>query len=468
MPKRLRSYLQFAAVLVAALAALPAVAARADPPSNDAFATPIVIAQALPYTNTQETSESTLEPGPPPEPQNCNLTSPSVWYAFTPVQDGTLKISTLGSTYDTTVSAYTGPDFGSLSLVACNDDTENGLQSAVNFPVTANTTYRIQVGSVEFTAGILTIELFFGNPPVNDKRVDALTVSPLPYANAQDTTVASEEVGEPFLCGGVVIGRTVWYRFTPPQEGNVTISTLGSDFDTVLAVYTVSQGNLALQTCNDDTVGSTSEVQFSAEPPLHEYWIQAGGFGGASGNITLSVSQAAVATPTPTPTQSATPTPTRTPTPTPTPTATRTPTPTPTATATRTPTPTSTPTATSTPTRTPTATPTATQTATPTATTTPTPTPTATSTPTPTPTPTVTSTPIRTPTATQTATPTATTTPTPTPTATSTPTPTPTPTATASSTATPTRTPTPTATLTATPSPTPTQTTTSTPTATAT
>src|SRR5438093_5033166 len=168
MPKRVLSYLRCAAVLVAALAALPAVAARADPPSNDAFATPIVIAQALPYINTQDTSESTLEPGLPPEPQNCNLTSHSVWYTFTPAQDGTLKISTLGSTYDTTVSAYTytGLDFGSLSLVACNDDTENGLQSAVNFPVTGNTTYRIQVGSVEFTAGILTIELFLGNPPL--------------------------------------------------------------------------------------------------------------------------------------------------------------------------------------------------------------------------------------------------------------------------------------------------------------
>src|SRR5437870_6256127 len=135
MPKRVRSYLRFAAVLVAALAALPALAADAAPPSNDAFATPIVVPQALPYTNTQDASESSLEPL---EPQNCNLTSHSVWYSFTPAQDGTLKITTLGSTYDTTVAAYSGAALNSLSLVACNDDTGSGVQSAVNFPVTRN------------------------------------------------------------------------------------------------------------------------------------------------------------------------------------------------------------------------------------------------------------------------------------------------------------------------------------------
>src|SRR5207244_1024393 len=66
MPKRVRSYLRFAAVLVAALAALPALAADAAPPSNDAFATPILVPQALPYTNTQDASESSLEPLDPP------------------------------------------------------------------------------------------------------------------------------------------------------------------------------------------------------------------------------------------------------------------------------------------------------------------------------------------------------------------------------------------------------------------
>ncbi len=195
---------------------------------------PIVIPPSpLPYNNSQDVSETSLEQF---EPKNCNLTSHSVWYSFTPDQDGTLKITTLGSNYDTTVSVYTGADLGSLSLVACNDDTENVLQSAVNFPVFRNTTYRIQVGSVEFTAGMLTINLFFGIPPVNDNRANAFIAAPLPYTDTQDTTVASEEVGEPILCGGVVIGRTVWYSFTPTHDVNVTASTFGSNFDTVLAV----------------------------------------------------------------------------------------------------------------------------------------------------------------------------------------------------------------------------------------
>src|SRR5437870_6685149 len=120
MTKRVLPYLRFAAVLVAALAALPAIAAHAMPPDNDAFGAPIVIPPSpLPYNNSQDVSETSLEQF---EPKNCNLTSHSVWYAFTPDQDGTLKITTLGSNYDTTVSVYTGADLGSLSLVACNDD----------------------------------------------------------------------------------------------------------------------------------------------------------------------------------------------------------------------------------------------------------------------------------------------------------------------------------------------------------
>ena len=114
----------------------------------------------------------------------------------------------------------------------------------MNFPVTRNITYLIQVGSVEFTAGTLAIDLFLGTPPVNDNRANALSVSPLPYTNAQDTTVATEELGEPLLCSGVLIGRTVWYRFTPGQTGNATITTSGSDFDTVLAIYTIPSGAL--------------------------------------------------------------------------------------------------------------------------------------------------------------------------------------------------------------------------------
>jgi hypothetical protein len=64
---------------------------------------------------------------------------------FTPTADLSIEVNTIGSDYDTTLGVYTGsPD--SLSLIGCNDDFY-GLQSAVHFEATANTTYFVMVGS---------------------------------------------------------------------------------------------------------------------------------------------------------------------------------------------------------------------------------------------------------------------------------------------------------------------------------
>ena len=38
-------------------------------------------------------------------------------------------------------------------------------------------------------------------------------------------------------CGEGTNRRTVWYRFTAPSNGFVSINTVGSDFDTVAAAW---------------------------------------------------------------------------------------------------------------------------------------------------------------------------------------------------------------------------------------
>ena len=46
--------------------------------------------------------------------------------------------------------------------------------------------------------------------------------------------------------------RTAWYRFSVPRNGQVTINTFGSNYDTVLAVYEGSCAQLQMLACNDD------------------------------------------------------------------------------------------------------------------------------------------------------------------------------------------------------------------------
>src|SRR5439155_6454442 len=236
-------------------------------------------------------------------------------------------------------------------------------------------------GSLDPDPAQFNIRFEAGAAPANDNFADAIAASPLPFEDTRGTCGATEESGEPLDCTGAPIGSTVWYRVDVSEPSNVTVTTQGSDFDTMLAVYTGTAGALQLVGCNDDAdqIVFTSEVKFLADVGT-TYWIQAGGLLGDSGLLVLSVSVEGVSTPTPTEGPSATPTetPAATPTETATPTATPTPTEAPSATPTETATPTATPT--EAPSATPTETPTATPTETATETATPTSTPTATAT----------------------------------------------------------------------------------------
>ncbi len=56
--------------------------------------------------------------------------------------------------------------------------------------------------------------------------------------------------------------RTAWYQFKPNYNGQVTISTRTSGYDTILGVFTGTCGaaNLTLMACSDDATGLSSEV----------------------------------------------------------------------------------------------------------------------------------------------------------------------------------------------------------------
>ncbi len=75
--------------------------------------------------------------------------------------------------------------------------------------------------------------------PANDNFANATLITTIPFSDGPfSTTEATSEPGEPSPCGS--IGRTVWYSFTPSQSGTIVADTTGSDYDTVLAVYTGS------------------------------------------------------------------------------------------------------------------------------------------------------------------------------------------------------------------------------------
>jgi hypothetical protein len=82
-------------------------------------------------------------------------------------------------------------------------------------------------------------------------------------------------------CGS--IGRDIWFAWTATVTENAEFSTCGgASFDTVLAAYSGSCGSLSLLTCNDDTCGLRSTVDFSAMAGT-TYFIRIGSFSGGQG-----------------------------------------------------------------------------------------------------------------------------------------------------------------------------------------
>jgi hypothetical protein len=258
---------------------------RAAPPANDDFANAITI-PGIPYTNSQSTAEATTQAG---EPAPCASIGSTVWYSFTPTRSGPVGIDTIGSSYDTALAVYTGNNLGALDNVACNDDTFD-LQSLVSFNATAGTTYHIQAGGYQGNTGNLMLNLEELVPPRNDNLANAIRIATPPFTDSKDTRAATNQNSEPQPCAG--IGSTAWYSFTPARSGVVEVDTLGSNYDTALAVYIGGPfGTFINVDCDDDALeDNLSFISFRAIGGV-TYFIQAGGYDGAGGELVINLDQ---------------------------------------------------------------------------------------------------------------------------------------------------------------------------------
>ena len=127
--------------LVLGLILTAAAPANAAPPRNDDFDHAVVFT-AVPFEATEDTTEATVAPD---DPACIVEATNTVWYAVTLDATTEIGVDTLGSDYDTVLSAWTGPR-GALERVACNDDA-GALQSRIAFTAQAGVTYHLMVGA---------------------------------------------------------------------------------------------------------------------------------------------------------------------------------------------------------------------------------------------------------------------------------------------------------------------------------
>lgn len=100
---------------------------------------------------------------------------------------------------------------------------------------------------------------------------------------------AGSEPGEPGHGDGG--GRSVWWTWTAPANGTLTIDTRGSTFDTLLGVYTgtlVSSLKSVASNNNESSSSTASRVMFDVLAGT-SYQIAVDGFRQAAGDITLNL-----------------------------------------------------------------------------------------------------------------------------------------------------------------------------------
>ena len=130
--------------------------------------------------------------------------------------------------------------------------------------------------------------------PPNDNFADRIVLSGTAVSATGSNLLATKEPAEPFHADEIG-GASVWWTWTAPISGTVVIDTQGSNFDTLLGVYTGSTlSSLMVVAANDDisTNSSVSKVSFAAVANT-VYQIAVDGFDGTPGDIKLNIAMAA-------------------------------------------------------------------------------------------------------------------------------------------------------------------------------
>ena len=157
-----------------------------------------------------------------------------------------------------------------------------GVTNAVAYDYIVTSAY----GSVTSQVATLTVLV-----PPNDAFANAITLSGTNFTVTGSNVGATKEPGEPDHAGNSG-GRSVWWSWTAPADGTMTLDTSGSSYDTLLAVYKGSSVSaLTPLVSNDDYTNLTSRVVFGAKAGK-TYSIAVDGYNGASGAIHLNLAWA--------------------------------------------------------------------------------------------------------------------------------------------------------------------------------
>ncbi|MFM8983566.1 MAG: putative Ig domain-containing protein [Spartobacteria bacterium] len=261
---------------------------ESSPPLNDDFLSATRLGGS-PIRVSVDSSASSAESN---EPRHAGQPAArSVWWYWAPDYDGPVRISTEGSSFDTILAIYTGSALDNLRKVVSNDDSTGAKTSALEFQAAKGNIYYIAVDGHDISGGKVDLQISQSSTPLNDHFANRATLVGNEVNISSSNVMATNQDGEP-AHSGLKTSKSLWWQWKADYTAPVRISTGGSDFDTVLAVYSGGEVGLLkpIVSNNNDANGLTSVVWFQAEQGK-TYQIAVAANTDAGGSLQFSLSQ---------------------------------------------------------------------------------------------------------------------------------------------------------------------------------
>lgn len=156
----------------------------------------------------------------------------------------------------------------------------------------ANETFTVNLTSASGATlsdaqGVGTIMNDDSSAPANDHFASATALGASGALTATNVN-ATKQAGEPNHAG-FAGGHSIWYRWTAPGNGPVSVDTFGSNFDTMLGIYIGTAVDALTTVASNDDAPNTihSRVTFNATGGV-VYRIAVDGYAGTTGTVKLN------------------------------------------------------------------------------------------------------------------------------------------------------------------------------------
>jgi Laminin B (Domain IV) len=254
----------------------------ADSPS-DSFAGR-TFTSAYPLRLAASNSAATKEPGEPDHGRNSG--GHSVWWGWTAPSPGEVSVTTAGSDFDTLLAVYSGNTLTSLTTIDSQDRGKTDEQ--ITFHATAGASYNIALDGYAGQTGNAVVNLSFVPSPPNDDFANRIVLSGYPASVTTTNAAATKEPGEPALVAGYAGGASVWWSWTAPVTGMLTVTTEGTAYDALLSIWTgTSVSTLTSIAQQDRQPFESITIHALAGIP---YALAIDGYQGRSGKTVLNLS----------------------------------------------------------------------------------------------------------------------------------------------------------------------------------